>query len=267
MRRAAPALLLATLLLACAGLRSESGSRRPRAELPEGPAGVSAPPGSAEVICAPDRVATLRARFHATVRTATDEMVAEGILLVRRPGALRIKLFGVAGFTVHDAVWIGDGSRVRGVVQGFGVAEAIRLEQTPARPIREPAARLSLLLWSLWQPRCASPPTLRDTTAPRAPDVDLPWVLNPSPAQALGRVAVVEEGELRTETLRTADGEQLTVRSSDFDRSLRPPLARRIVFQAPAAGWSAEIQVSDYAVDEPLAEALFELPAEGAAFP
>jgi hypothetical protein len=207
-------------------------------------------------ICAVDDLRSLRARFHATVVTADARSVADGILLMRRPGALRVKLFGLAGFTVHDATWSGDGSRVRGRVGGFGRDEPVLLVQTPDEPIEDPAARLSLVLWSLWQARCPR--------APEASDATETFRLDPTPAQVRSREVDVERGEVRSERLRWSSGDEIEVHYRDYDRELAVQLPRRIDFAMPGADWTAEVQVSEYALDEPLPEALFELPAERA---
>jgi hypothetical protein len=215
------------------------------------PAGATA---AASAVCAVDELQSVRARFRATVVTADGRSEADGVLLVRRPGALRVKLFGLAGFTVHDATWNGDASRVRGRVEGFGRDEALRLVQTPDRPIEDPAARLSLVLWSLWQARCARSPAPTDV-----PDT---FALDPGPAQVRSRGVDLVAGAVQEERLRWSSDDEIAVHYRDYDRALAVPLPRRIDFTMPGADWTAEVQVSEYVLNESLPEALFELPDE-----
>ena len=241
-----PALVVAIPLLGCAGA-SPSASSLPGAA----PSAIERP----EALCLQDTLRAARVRFRAAVRTAEGENVAEGILLMRRPGDLRVKLFGIAGLTVHDALWRGDGSEVQGVLRGLGLEEPALLRQTPERPVTDPASRLSLLLWSLWQPRCVRPPERRERTPEGT------WfAVDPEPAQVRMRSALLAGDELRAERLQGIDGEEILVRFEDFDHSLRPALPRRLEIAAPAAAWSAAIAITEYTLDETLAEGLFALP-------
>jgi hypothetical protein len=220
----------------------------------ESPSAGAATVSDETAVCAVDSLRSVRARFRATVVTADGESVADGVLLVRRPGALRVKLFGLAGFTVHDATWNGDGTRVRGRVGGFGRDEPDLLVQTPDRPIEDPAARLSLVLWSLWQARCGRPPTAVGSAET--------YGLDPGPAQVRAREVDVVSGEVRAERLRWSSDDEIEVRYRDYDRTLAVALPRRIEFTMPGADWTAEVQVSEYVLNEDLPAALFELPAE-----
>ena len=59
-----------------------------------------------DAVCASDEsIRSLRARFRAVVTTSDAKRSAEGVLVMQRPGALRVKLFTLAGFTVYDAIW------------------------------------------------------------------------------------------------------------------------------------------------------------------
>lgn len=249
------------LLLACS---VAAGCALPAREAPTTGRSVESSGAAAETsieraICNVDRLRSVRVRFRATVVTADARSDADGILLVRRPGALRVKLFGFAGFTVHDATWNGDATRVRGRMNGFGRDEDLAFVQTPDAPIEDPAARLSLVLWSLWQARCARPPQPTDASGR--------FALDPAPAQVRSRAADVAQGEVRSERLRWSSADEIEVHYDDYDRALPVPLPRRIDFTMPGAGWRAEVRVSEYALDEALPEALFELPAERAPTP
>ena len=99
-------------------------------------------------------VRTLKARFSATVTRRGEEQIFEGLLLVRRPGALRVKLFGFGGLTVHDALWVGGAEHVRAWIQQPFSGPARSIELSAAEGLDHPEAELSRVLWSLWQPRC-----------------------------------------------------------------------------------------------------------------
>jgi hypothetical protein len=200
-----------------------------------------------------DRLRSVRARFRADVDVGGRNTVADGILLVRRPGAIRVKLFGIAGFTVHDAIWRGDSSRVRGRVSGIDREEPLDLVQTPRQPVEEPAARFSLVLWSLWQPRCARPPA-PVTAAPET------FALDPASAQARSREVRLVGEDVVGETLVSAEGDTVVVAYSDFEPRFGLSLPRRIDLEVPAAGWTAAVAVSEYEVDEALDDAIFALP-------
>jgi hypothetical protein len=276
------ALLLAIAFLGCGAIRGAAPTAREPAA--GGEPGASRDP--VEAVCASDRLRDVRARFRANVAVGSERSSVEGILLVHRPGAIRVKLFGIAGLTVHDAIWRGDASGVRGRIAGVDRSEPLSLVQTPDAPLEQPEARFSLLLWSLWQPRCARPPQ------PVA-GVPATFALDPAPAQARSReVRLVEgaggrgeagsdgreasadrgdvasgdvasdRGEVGRDVLVASDGERIVVGYSDYDRTLAVPLPRRIELGLPAAGWAAEVVVSDYDFDEPLDEALFALPED-----
>ena len=234
--------LLVSVVVGCAG----------RAGPPAGPA-VPVNASTERAICAVDEVRSLRARFRATVVTADGRSVADGLLLVRRPGAIRVKLFGFAGFTVHDAIWNGDGERVSGAVSGFGRDEPELIVQTPGEPVVDPAARLSLVLWSLWQARCGRSPEGLDSSGT--------YALLPGPAQVRSREVDVAAGEVRAERLRWSDEDEIEVRYGDYRRVLGIPLPQRIEFAIPGADWSAEVQVAEYVLGEELPEALFQVPS------
>jgi hypothetical protein len=254
-------LFLAIAILGCGPVERAA----PPAEMPRA---IAAPPAAmpepAAAICGADRLRTVRARFRAKVAIGGEETVTDGVLLVRRPGAIRVKLFGIAGFTVHDATWRGDASLVRGRVDGLDRDRPLSLAQTPDRPAEDAAARFSLVLWSLWQPRCLRAP--RPVAAAPAT-----YALDPASAQARSREVSLSGGAVAGERLVLANGDDVAVAySGDGSGSVVPagvampagstPLPRRIEIAMPSAGWTAAVEVSEYDVDEPLDEGLFALP-------
>jgi len=252
LRHRTAGLLLAIALLGCGAIRGSTG-----ATIPTGTLSPSGPEDAIAAICGADRLQTVRARFRANVDVAGQRSAVEGILLVRRPGALRVKFFGIAGITVHDAIWVGDGARVRGRVAGIERQSPLVLVQTPERPVEQPEARFSLLLWSLWQPRCARPPE------PVAGEPGR-FALDAAPAQARSREVSLVDGAVVSDALVTADGERVVARSSGYERHLGVPLPRQIEIGLPSAGWTATVEVSEYDLNEALDEALFALPADEA---
>jgi hypothetical protein len=259
----AAALWLAIALSGCAAIRGSDPDARPAHEAGEGGSeeGGAGPPGPAgdvvvaRGVCDVDRLRTVRARFRADVAAGERRSVADGVLLVRRPGAVRVKLFGIAGFTVHDAILRGDGARVRGRVSGLGMDAPRELVQTPEARLDEPSARLSLVLWSLWQSRCARPPRALAGTPST-------FALDPGPAQVRAREIELASGRVHTEALSWPDGEEVVVHYGEYDPSLAVPLPRRIEIDLPGAGWKAAVRVSEYDLDEPLDEGLFALPED-----
>lgn len=206
-------------------------------------------------VCGRDEgVRSLQARFRAEVDAGGTRRTAEGVLVWRTPGDLRVKLFTLAGLTVYDAVWVGDAGRLRGAVRQplSGRDETFALG--PSDVPDSPDADLSLVLWALWQPRCTRSPELVANAT---------YVLDAAPARATGRSVRLAGGAIREETLvRTRrDGavERVVARYSDYDCSATP-LPRRVEIEAPASGWSARVTILEQALDVTLDDGLFVLP-------
>lgn len=209
-----------------------------------------------EAICGrDDGVRSLQARFRAEVDANGTTRSAEGVLVWRAPGDLRVKLFTLAGITVYDALWTGDAHRLNGVVRQ---PLADRDETFVLAPSDVPAAAdadLSLVLWSLWQPRCRRSPELVAHAT---------YVLDPSPARAAGRSIRIADGAIREETLvRTRSNgtvERVVARYADYDCATTP-LPRRVTIEAPASGWRARVTILEQSRDVTLDDGLFALPA------
>lgn len=250
MTRAARRAVAAATLAAAAGCTAT----RPAAQLAECPA-VARQPAHAALCGRDDAVHSLQARFRAEVEASGTKRTAEGVLVWRAPGSLRVKLFTLAGITVYDALWTGDGRRLRGVVRQplTGRDETFTLGPTDVPDAAD--ADLSLVLWSLWQPRCTRSPEMAANAT---------WVLDPSPARATGRSVRVAGGAIREETLvRTrADGklESVVARYADYDCEATP-LPHRVDVEAPASNWRARVTIVEQARDVALDDGLFALPA------
>jgi outer membrane lipoprotein-sorting protein len=209
-----------------------------------------------DAVCArDDGVRTLQARFRAEVDAAGSTRSAEGVLVWRAPGSLRVKLFTLAGLTVYDALWTGDGRALRGVVRQPLSDKDESFVLGPNDVPATPDADLSLMLWSLWQARCTRSPELVANAT---------YALEPAAARAAGRSVRVAGGAIREETLvRTrADGtvERVVARYTDYECGT-PPLPRRIEIEAPASGWRARVTIVEQTRDVTLDDALFTLPA------
>lgn len=223
----------------------------------EGPC--PAPASAADAICARDAaVQSLRARFRAEVEGDGTTRTAEGVLLWRAPGEMRVKLFTLAGITVYDAVLRGDAARVRGTVRQPLADRVQTFDLGPGETESSLDADLALVLWSLWQPRCASPPA-------DAGDGSGAYRLDARSARASGREVVVRGGEIREEVLvrATASGasERVVARYASDDCTAPPPLPRRIELEAPASGWRARVTILEQVRNVALDAALFALPA------
>jgi hypothetical protein len=151
-------------------------------------------------------------------------------------------------------VWVGDAGRLRGVVRQplSGGEEAFALG--PSDVPDSPDADLSLVLWSLWQPRCTRSPELVANAT---------YVLDGTPARAAARSVRLAGGAVREETLvRTGrDGavERIVARYADYDCGATP-LPRRVHVEAPASGWSARVTILEQAIDVALDDGLFLVP-------
>lgn len=210
---------------------------------------------AAEAICSRDStVRSLRARFRADVEAAGETRTAEGVLLWRAPGTMRVKLFTLAGITVYDAVLAGDASRVRATIRQPLSGRVERLDLAPGETPSSPDADLALVLWALWQPRCTTPPVATQEPAGA-------FRLDPGSARATARDATVAGGELREETLTrvAASGmsERVAVRYARYDCAAMPPLPRRIDLDAPASGWRAQVTIVEQARNVALDDGLF----------
>jgi len=243
------ALALAVLATSCAA--------RVAREEPACPA----PADPVETICARDaEVRSLRARFRAEVEAAGETRTAEGILLWRAPGTMRVKLFTLAGITVYDAILSGDASRVRATIRQPLADRTERLDLATGETPSSPDADLALVLWALLQPRCAARPDA--TQVPSAGT----FRLDPASARATERDATVVAGELREETLTriAASGasERVVARYARYDCTEMPPLPRRIELDAPASGWRAQVTILEQTRNVALDAALFVPPGD-----
>jgi hypothetical protein len=264
-RRRAALLAWCGVLAACAAARPAPS---PVAPPPDDPSCArQQPPSPAEAACARDgSIRSLRARFRAEVEASGAKRSAEGVLAWQAPGSLRVKLFTFAGLTVYDAVWSGDAAVLRGTVRQplRGRTDDLRLGPHESAPGAD--ADLSLVLWALWQPRCARPPEPSDAAGDPAR-----VVLDPAPARAEAREVSVVDGLVREEVLlrRSAgDGgtratERVVVRYAAYDCSAAPALPRRIDIEAPASGWRARVTILEQARDVALDPELFALPPAG----
>ncbi|MBY0274443.1 hypothetical protein K2Z84_03805, partial [Candidatus Binatia bacterium] len=230
-----------------------------------------------EALCGrDDGVRSMQARFRAEVEAGGSTRSAEGVLVWRAPGELRVKLFTLAGLTVYDALWTGDAHELRGVVRQPLSDREETFVLGPSDVPDAPDADLSLVLWSLWQPRCRrSPepleraPYASDSGASSAPSAlereaeNATYALDPEPARATGRSARLGDGAIREETLtRTrANGaiETVVARYVGYDCAATP-LPRNITIEAPASGWRARVTILSQSRDVTLDDALFALP-------
>lgn len=222
------------------------------------PASTSALPSDA--ICARDaQVRSLQARFRAEVEAGGETRTAEGVLVWRAPGSLRVKLFTLAGLTVYDALLVGDAERVRGVVRQPLADRTESFDLGPGETLRSPDADLALVLWTLWQPRCTQPPEPGGGGAAT-------YRLAARDARAKARSVTVVDGEVREETLVRASAsapdasERVVVRYDGYDCAAMPPLPRRIEVEAPASGWRARVTIVEQGRNVTLDDALFVLP-------
>lgn len=250
--------LLGVLAAACAASRPTASPPLPPAPTPvAGSCPALAGVASEEAACARDgTVQALQARFRAEVVAGNDTRTAEGVLVWRAPGALRVKLFTLAGITVYDALWVGDRDRLRGVVRQPLSGDDATYDLAPGELPDAPDADLSLVLWSLWQPRCTRPPA--------AADGELR--LDAATARAAQRSVRVENGLIVEETLlrERAGGraERVVARYGGYD-CLAPPLPREVAIDAPDAGWRARVTIIEQQRDPVVDDALFALPAGG----
>ena len=247
MTRTARCSVAALVLAACSAARPGPPTAAECADLAQRPAW--------QAVCGRDEgVRSVQARFRAEVDAGGSRRTAEGVLVWRAPGALRVKLFTLAGLTVYDAVWVGDGGRLRGAVRQplSNADETFTLG--PSDVPDAPDADLSLVLWSLWQPRCTGSPELIANAT---------YVLDPAPARATGRSVRVTGGAIREETLvrtrRDGTVEAVVARYTDYDCAA-VPLPRRVDIVAPASGWSARVTILEQTRDVPLDDGLFVVP-------
>ncbi len=215
-----------------------------------------------ERVCREDAaVETLQARFRATVSVGDDTRRSEGILLVRRPDAVRVKLFGLGGMTVHDAIWVGDGEVVRGFIRRPLSGEPLEVELRPGDRVAEPEGELSLALWSLWRPRCA--------IAPTALAAEPGWLrLEPDSAQAIARdvrVGPLGVDEERLVRAGNAGPDEIQVQYRDRDCARAALLPTMIEMSSGARGWHATVEILSQEENVVLDDGLFALPSGGEA--
>lgn len=251
MRVAARAALLAATAaaLGCAATRP--------APPPESDPGCPGSVSPRQAICARDEaVRTLRARFRAEVETPDASRSAEGVLALRAPDALRVKLFTLAGLTVYDAVVVGDAERVRGVVRQPLSGREDVIDLAPGASRVEPEADLVLVLWALWQRRCARSPEPIDGAAAR-------FALDPATSRAVRRETRVDGGVVREEVLVRERGggatETVVARYAAYACAESPPLPRVIEIEAAAQGWRARVAILEQSVGLELDDGLFEV--------
>lgn len=200
-------------------------------------------------------VQTLRARFRATVFSGDGEQTTDGVLLVRRPGAVRVKLFGLGGMTVYDATWVGDDVAIRGVVRRPLSGEPQTFHLRAGQNVDQPDVSLSLALWALWRPRCS--------TVPMASATEPGWLrLDPDSAHAMARdVRVgpsgVDEERLVRATKRGANEIHVTYGQRRCTPETRLP--RRIEMNSRSPQWRAEIRILDDEANVALDDGLFAL--------
>lgn len=217
-----------------------------------------------ERVCREDAaVETLQARFRATVEVDGAPQISDGVLLVRRPDAVRVKLFGLGGMTVHDATWVGDESAVRGLIRRPLSGEPLALELRSGEGVSEPEAELSLALWALWRPRCARPPTSLAT--------EPGWLrLDPDTAHAMARdvrVGTLGVDEERIVRAGAVGAEEIQVLYRARDCSLDARLPTEIDMVSRSRRWSAKIEILSQRVNLDLDDALFALPGSGSVAP
>lgn len=214
-------------------------------------------PGSAvERVCREDSlVETLQARFRATVTDGEEERTTDGVLLVRRPDAVRVKLFGLGGMTVHDATWVGDDTSVRGLVRRPLSGDPLTFELQAGQGVDESEAQLSLALWALWRPRCATTPTALAT--------EPGWLrLDPDSAHAMARDVRVGPWGVDEERLVRAGQtgpDEIQVVYAKRDCRLAARLPTQITMSSISPGWRADIRILDQEVNVPLDDRLFAL--------
>jgi len=211
-------------------------------------------------VCREDRtIQTLQARFRATVVVHGEVQSTDGVLLVRRPDAVRVKMFGLAGMTVHDATWVGDATAVRGFLRRPLTDEPVAVELRPGDHPDDPEAELSLALWALWRPRCATPPTVLAAHPG--------WLrLEPPGAHATAREVRVGPIGVAEERLVWASGDGadvVEVRYEDRDCASPTLLPTRIEMTSREQGWRATVRIVRQEVNAELDDGLFVLPTAG----
>lgn len=208
-------------------------------------------------VCREDAaVQTLQARFRASVEIDGETQTSEGVLLVRRPDAVRVKLFGLGGMTVHDAVWVGGPTAVRGYIRRPLTGEPLSIDLRAGEGVAEPEAQLSLALWALWRPRCDTTPTSLAS--------EPGWLrLDPDSAQAVARdvragpVGVDEERLVRA---GVSGADEILVTYADRDCGIPSLLPTTVVMTSRTDAWRATIKILSQEVNGPLDAGLFTIP-------
>jgi hypothetical protein len=220
-------------------------------------------PGPIDV-CLRDRaLRTLVSRFRAEVTDGGSTRSTDGVLIVQQPGALRVKLFTIAGLTVYDSLLVGDAATLRGFVRLPLLGKATVVHAGPGEVV-DRDAQLAYALWAIWQPRCAGPPV-------HDPNEPLRLSLDPAPARSATRSIVLEGDEIRSETLvasrsasGSADERTIVARYQDYDRTLAVPLPRRIELADTTNGLRVVVRVIGNDENGELDPRLFVLPEDDA---
>ncbi len=215
--------------------------------------------GSQDVVdrlCQQDEeVRTLWARFRADVELGEGErQTSDGILVVRRPDAVRVKMFGPGGLTVYDALWRGDAASIRGLVRRPLQGAPVDIVLEPGATGLEPDLEMTLGLWSLWQPRCRLPPT--------AVAAQPGWLrLDPHGAHLTARdVRVGPDGVDEERLVRAPD--ELKLRYLERDCAQPAFLPGRIEMESTTRGWRATVRILEQEANASLADGLFAWPAD-----
>ena len=242
-------MFLATLgTLACTARSPVEESAR----LPCAPVSGSA----AARICAQDRLPrNLSIRFRVDVSAASERMTLDGILLVRDPGAVRLKMFGFGGLTVYDSLWVGDRQGVRGWVQRPFASTNREVVFKPGEPIEEAEVLFGRALWSLWQPRCSGSPRGR----PRGP-----ILVDPESARVVERKVRLGMSGIEEEWMQLSglpdSADEVHIRYEDLRCVHSYLLPHEVEIEVQSLDWRAKVRVLEQNVDADFDDRIFLLP-------
>ena len=239
--------------LACAARSPVEGNAR----LPCAPVSASA----AARICAQDRLPqNLNIRFRVDVSAASEPMTFDGILLVRDPGAVRLKMFGFGGLTVYDSLWVGDRQGLQGWVQRPFADTNREIFFTPGESIEEAEVLFGRALWSLWQPRCTRSPSGQP---PGPMDVD------PGSARVIERKVRLGTSGIEEEWLKLSDTPgsvgEVHIRYDDLRCVQSYLLPQKVEMDVESLDWRAKVRVLEQNVDADFDDRIFLLPDVGEA--